>query len=283
MVRNFNLFKDLLESIDIICVVSNSSMENLKYNQNLLLFLKKKVLDVDFYVIANFQDRKKDTLKVDKIEELIGVKTFEYSAVQKDSKERIYSIIEEIIVRSIQEKKEKRQLISIYSDIWSKIENAKIFETQGDRIKAIECFSNAASQFKRLSSKIALTHDREEVEGLYHLSKAWEFMSYAQEKMEPKKFLEASNHFIQASEIIPDNKLKLLTLGNSEFCKVLNLVMEIEKSDKTSINTDNTLKIKEMFNKMAKLYKQGGFEKEVEWALVTSSSFEKYIKVLKKT
>jgi hypothetical protein len=283
LIDKFNSFKNLLASIDIICIVSNSSIDNLEITKKLFSNLKEKVFEVDFCIIANFQDRKEETLKVEKIEELLGEKTFGFSAVQKDSKEKIFSIIEEIIQKKIKEKEEKRNLISKYSDGWSEIENAKIFETQGDKIKVLECFSNAASQFQRLSSKIDLPQERGEIEGLYHISKALELMSYAQEKMEPKKFLEASNHFIQASEIISDNKLKLLALGNSEFCKALNIVTDFEIPNKRTITKDNVVKIKEIFNKMADLYKRGGFVKELEWALATSLSFDEYTKDLKET
>ncbi len=283
LINKFTSFKNLLESINIICIVSNSRMNNIESIKELFSNLKEKVFEADYYIIANFQDRKEEILKVEKIEELLGEKTFGFSAVQKDSKERIFSIIEEIVGNSIKKKEEKRHLLSNYSDVWSEIENAKIFERQGNRIKVIECFSNAASQFKRLSSKIDLKQESSEIEGLYHISKAWELMSYAQQKMEPKKFLEASNHFIQASEIIPDNKLKLLALGNSEFCKALNFVTDFEKSNKGSMTKDNTLKIKEILNKIADLYKQGGFEKEVKWALATSLSFDEYTKDLKET
>ncbi len=279
LINNFDSFKDLLEVIDIICIVLSSSMINLEYTQNLLVDLKNKVLDIDYFIIANYQDKKDIALEVEKIEELLEEKTFGFSAVQENSKERIFSIIEEMLKRTV---KKKKKPISKYNNIWSEIEQARNYETQGDKRKATKSFSNAASQFKRLFSNINIEKDREEPEVLYHLCKAWEFMLYAQENVKPEEFLEASNHFFEVSEIISDKKLKLLALGNSEFCKVLKLGMEFEQSNQNSISNDDYLKIKAIFNKTIDLYKQGGFEKEFKWALATSSYFDAFVEGLKK-
>jgi len=273
LVSNFNSFENLLSSIDIICIVSNSSTKNIRNTKKLLSNLKEKIPNVDYFIIANFQDKKELNIESVKIEELLGEKVFGFSAIQEDSKERIISIIEDILGSSI---KVKEEFISSYDDIWSEIENARNFETQGDIIKASEYFLNVATQFKKIYSNITIKSEKEEAEVLYHLCKAWEFMLDAQEKVEPKVFLEASNHFIQASELVHDNRLKLLALGNSEFCKVLKLVIDLEKSNTISINSDYIQNFKILLKKMVDLYKQGGFEEEANWSLTISSYLDKF-------
>ncbi len=282
LVNNFNSFKELLESIDIICIVSNSIMSNIENTQKYFLNLKEKVSNVDYYVIANFQDRKEAAVEVEKIEELLKEKTFGFSAIQKDSKERIISIIENILRLSVINKKDKKHILTKHNEIWSELENARINDTEGDKVKAIERFSNAASQFKKLYSEVKIRHDQDELNVLHYLCKAWESMIYAEEYKEPKKFSEAMNYFIQVSEIVKNNKLKLLALGNSEYCKILKLGMEFEQSNQTYINENDYLEIKAIFNKIADLYKQGGFQKELNWALTTSSYFDTFVKDLKK-
>ena len=277
LIKNLRSYKDLLQSIDIICVVSNSILSNIEDTRRSLLKLKQKLKGIDYYIIANFQDRKKTALEVEKIEELLEEKTFGFSAVQKDAKKRILSIIKDIVRISNLKKEEEKHLFRNYDDIWSEIEKARILETQGDRIKAIESFSNAASQFKRLFMRMESKREREEINIIYYLCKAWECMANAEEFKEPKKFLEAMNYFIRVSELIHYGKLKLLALGNSEFCKVLNLGMKFEQSNQTCINKEDYLKIKEIFNKIADLYRQGGFEKDKNWALATSSHFDAFV------
>ncbi|MFW9942373.1 MAG: hypothetical protein ACFFFT_15145 [Candidatus Thorarchaeota archaeon] len=257
-------------------------MSNIEDTRRSLLKLKQKLKDIDYYIIANFQDKKKTALKVEKIEELFEEKTFGFSAVQKDAKERILSIIKDIVRISNLKRKEEKHIIPEYDDFWSEIEKARILETHGDRIKAIESFSKVASQSKRLYTKMESKREREEINIIYYLSMAWECMANAEEFKEPKKFLEAMNYFIRVSEIIHDGKLKLLALGNSEFCKILNLGMEFEQSNQPYIKEGDYLRIKEIFNKIADLYKQGGFEKEKNWALATSSYFDAFVKDPKK-
>ncbi|MFX0039120.1 MAG: hypothetical protein ACFFAB_07290 [Candidatus Heimdallarchaeota archaeon] len=220
---------------------------------------------------------------MDKIEELTKEKTFGFSAIQKDSQERITSIIGKIIQLSMINTENKKHLLIKYDEIWSELEKARIFDVEGDRIKAIEYFSNAASQFKKLYSEVKLRRKQDEVHTLQILCKAWESMIYAEQYREPKKFLEAMNYFIQVNEIINDDKLELLALGNSEFCKVLKFGMEFEQSNQTYINDDDYLEINAIFNKIIDFYKQGGFEKELNWALTTSSYFDAFVKSLKKT
>lgn len=283
MIKNLDSFKNLLKAIDIICVVTNSIMDNIDKTRTLLSILKQKIHDVEYYIIANFQDRRDAALEVEKIEELLGEKTFGFSAVQKDSKERIFSIIEDIVRMSILEEGEEKHEIPKYDDIWIEIEKARILETQGERIKAAISFSKIASQFKRFYSDINLQQKGEEIDAIYYLCKAWESMAYAEGYKNPKRFLEASNHFFQASKVIHDRKLKLLALGNSEFCKVLKVGMEFEKSNQMNINKDDYLKIKAIINKVIDLYREGGFEKEAKWALATSSYFDGFVNDLKKS
>ncbi|MFX0007551.1 MAG: hypothetical protein ACFFA7_16495 [Promethearchaeota archaeon] len=282
LIDKFDSFKDLLDSTDIICFVLNSVINDIENNQKILSNLKEKVSDVSFYIIANFQDKEELALDVNKIEAILKEKTFGFSAIQHASKERIFSIIDEIVRMTIEGKDEKKHKFTKYDDLWLELEKARVFETEGDRIKAIAKFSNVASQIKNLSLVMELENEREELEALHYLCKAWECMIYAEEYQEPLKFSEAMNHFVQASEIIDDNKLKQVLLGDSEFCKILKFGMEFEHSNQTRIRTNDYLKIKEFFNKIMELYKQGSFEKGVNWALAKASYFDEFVKEFKK-
>ncbi|MFX1468550.1 MAG: hypothetical protein ACFFB8_07780, partial [Promethearchaeota archaeon] len=89
LISNLKSYKKLLQSINIICVVTNSTLTNVEKSQKLLSKLKQEIQNVDYYIIANFQDRKGTVIEIEKIEEIFGEKTFGFSAVQKDSKDEM--------------------------------------------------------------------------------------------------------------------------------------------------------------------------------------------------
>ena len=112
LIENSKFYRRLLDTIDIICIVTNSAASNLGRTQRYYSRLKKLVKKADFYIIANFQDQESSAFEPDKIEESFGIRTYGFSAIQKDSKEKIFSIITEILKTSVLEKiKVKQQQI----------------------------------------------------------------------------------------------------------------------------------------------------------------------------
>lgn len=102
------IYKTLLDSADIICLVTNSGAGNLSRTKQLFYELKKKANRADFYIIANFQDLVNTSFEPDKISESFGITTFGFSAVQADAKDIIYKIISSILKTSIIDKIEEK-------------------------------------------------------------------------------------------------------------------------------------------------------------------------------
>ena len=102
--ENSNLYKPLLDSVEIICIITNSGAGNLSRTKNIYDRLKKRAIKADFYIIANFQDLKKSSFEPEAIRESFGLTTFGFSAVDKKAKEDIYIILNEMIQNSIIEK-----------------------------------------------------------------------------------------------------------------------------------------------------------------------------------
>jgi len=109
LVNKSKLYRKLLDTVEIICIVSNSAASNLGRTKNYLNRLKPLVKKADFYIIANFQDLKESAFEPDKIEKSFEIKTYGFSAIQKDSKEKIYSIFIEMLKISVLEKLKARQ------------------------------------------------------------------------------------------------------------------------------------------------------------------------------
>ncbi|MFX0042831.1 MAG: hypothetical protein ACFE8L_07955, partial [Candidatus Hodarchaeota archaeon] len=163
---NLHQYRNLLKSVDVILMVSNSAASNLGRIKTFVSELKPEVKKADFYLLANFQDLKEVAFEPEKIEETLGIKTFGFTAIKEESKTKFIFIIKEILKNSILDKIEKKHILTIeeepifyseekveyekvdYVDIWDQIEQARILERKGEHLAAAEKFSCAATEFK---------------------------------------------------------------------------------------------------------------------------------------
>ena len=97
-------------------------------------------------------------------------------------------------------------------------------------------------------------------------------MEHAEEYKNAQQFSEEIKLFNQANDYLSDKKLKLLVQGNSVFCEALKLAIDFDKSDALNKKEEYYPKIKSLIKKAVKFYKQGGYQKEIEWALATLNS-----------
>jgi len=97
-------YKTLLNSIDIIILITNSTNSNLGKTNNLCSRIKPKVRKADFYLIANFQDEEDSAFEPEKIEEAFNLKTYGFSAIKRDANKKIMFIINEILRALIKKK-----------------------------------------------------------------------------------------------------------------------------------------------------------------------------------
>ncbi len=299
LVKYYPLYKDLLNSIDLILIITNSAASNLGRTQEIISKLKLKIQNIDFYLIANFQDLEDTAFKPQQIEDIFDIKTYGFSAIEDDSKDKFISILNKVLkisnltqennristsqdnsVITITEEAEPEEIHNVmdiqidYSVIWDKIEKAQILEKQGDHIAAAEKFASAASQFKNLCSDIENLQDNNEMNAIYYLCKAWECMELAEEQKEPSMYAESAELFNKASEFFLDSKYKSLALGNASFCRALEIGSKFDKSSDKTKKAEYYPEIKMMLRKAANSYRKGGFENEADWALATSTYFD---------
>jgi hypothetical protein len=109
LVKNSKLYRNLLDSVDIISIVTNSRGSNLGKTKSLLNRLKKKITKPDIYIIANFQDQQSVAFAPEKIEKSFDIQTFGFSAVKNDAKKKILSIFSEMLKKSVLEKKIRKE------------------------------------------------------------------------------------------------------------------------------------------------------------------------------
>jgi len=154
------------------------------------------------------------------------------------------------------------------------VEKARLLGKRGDHLVAAEKFSSAASQFKDICTKFKLERERRELEAIYHLCRAWENMELAENNEDSNKFAEAAHLFKKASNFFSNNKLKILSSGNSAFCQALELGCKFDETIDTEIKSELYPKIKVMLRKASSSYRKGGFENGADWALATSTYFD---------
>jgi len=95
-----NIYRQTLDSADIICIITNSGASNLTRTKKLLSILQPLVSRANFYVIANFQDVKMASFDPAKIEDFFALKTYGFSATLNNGKDKIRSIFKEMLNKS---------------------------------------------------------------------------------------------------------------------------------------------------------------------------------------
>jgi predicted amidohydrolase/tetratricopeptide (TPR) repeat protein len=154
------------------------------------------------------------------------------------------------------------------------LEEGRILGKKGEHIAAAEKFALASSQFRDICVLFKVKREREDLEAVYYLCRAWEDMELAENYEDPYRFSEAAGLFTKASDLFRDAKLKLLSSGNSAFCKALEYGCKFDETTDMGIKNNLYPKVKVNLSKAANLYQKGGFESGADWAQATSIYFD---------
>lgn len=92
-----NIYRQILDSANIICIVTNSGASNLTRTKRLFSRLKPLVKKGIFYVIANFQDVKLASFDPAQIENFFALKTYSFSAASKNAKKEVISMFKDML------------------------------------------------------------------------------------------------------------------------------------------------------------------------------------------
>lgn len=97
LVKHSKEYRNLLENSDSVMIATNSAMSNLQSTHKLYSELKQKVVVPNFYIIANFQDKKQIAIEKEKIQLMFGERTVALTAVKPEAKDVMVNILEEIL------------------------------------------------------------------------------------------------------------------------------------------------------------------------------------------
>ncbi|MFX1322142.1 MAG: nitrilase-related carbon-nitrogen hydrolase [Promethearchaeota archaeon] len=154
------------------------------------------------------------------------------------------------------------------------LEEGRILGKKGEHIAAAEKFALASSLFRDICILFKIKREREELEAVYYLCRAWENMELAENYEDPYRFSEAAKLFVKASDLFTDAKLKLLASGNSAFCQALEYGCKFDENIDMNVKKELYPKVKLTLSKAANLYEKGGFESGATWAQATSIYFD---------
>ncbi|MFW9969127.1 MAG: carbon-nitrogen hydrolase family protein [Candidatus Odinarchaeota archaeon] len=183
-------------------------------------------------------------------------------------------IKDKFTIKRIKKLEKVAQLRIKYCSARSNIEKARILAKQGEYCASAELFASAASEFRDVCNLFKNEREREELEAVYYLCRAWESMELAEKYTDPERFAEAADLFIKASKLFSDSKLKLLASGNSAFCQALKFGCEFDETLEYNTKVELYPKIRSILRKAASSYEKGGFKNGGNWALATSTYFD---------
>lgn len=101
------------------------------------------------------------------------------------------------------------------------LEEAKILDREGDHQSSSMKYGQAAEIFEKIKQASRSKQDQTEIELVINLSRAWQLMSQAEAEATPEFYEQASRLFEEAKQIAPNEKMKMLAMGHSRFCKAL--------------------------------------------------------------
>ena len=154
------------------------------------------------------------------------------------------------------------------------IETARLESKKGNHLVAAELYNKASSLFENLCQIYEVKREKEELMAIFYLCKAWENTERADVEKKSSLYAKASELFEKASNIFPESRMKLLSIGNSLYCSALESGSLFDKSTNLEEKINYYRKIKMHLRESSKNYQLGGFEKDAQWALATSTYFD---------
>jgi hypothetical protein len=152
------------------------------------------------------------------------------------------------------------------------LEEAKALDRRGQHSLSSDKYGKAAEAFEKQARMCESERDKMELGLIATLSHAWQKMTLAKTDKSPSLFLEASRLFERAKEDEPNEKMKVLALGHSHFCKAMEAGMRfLETMDESR----HTSAIKQLGSALD-YYAEAGFQNASQYAKATGLLFDAY-------
>lgn len=155
------------------------------------------------------------------------------------------------------------------------LEEARILDKKGDHYASSEKYGSASETFEKLSQRLESEQEQREFKFITCLSRAWQKMTRAEAEASPALYFEASQLFEEAKEFGSSERIKMLTLGHSRFCRAL------EAGTRFIDTRDRTLHdaVIQHLGSAADYYVKAGFQNASEYARATKLLFDAYVHI----
>jgi tetratricopeptide (TPR) repeat protein len=155
------------------------------------------------------------------------------------------------------------------------IEEARTLDKKGEHSASCEKYDSATEILENIIVELESEQEQKEIRYIISLSKAWQKMVQAEAETSPSLYEEASELFEEAKELCPNEKVKMLVLGHSRFCKAL--AAGTRFSDERDL-TLHSLAIKYL-ESAATHYLKADFMNASEYAKGTRLLFDAYVQM----
>jgi len=157
------------------------------------------------------------------------------------------------------------------------LEQARAQEKRGDLRAASVNYSSACDQFEGILKQVESEHDRNECKQIILLTKAWKTMASAEAEASPELYAEASRLFEEAKDVSRGEVGKLFALGNSRFCRALEIGTRFSDTGDISLH----VLVNEHLDSAASYYTKAGLAAASEYAMASKLLFEGYVHLKK--
>jgi tetratricopeptide (TPR) repeat protein len=155
------------------------------------------------------------------------------------------------------------------------LEQARILDKKGDHYSSSEKYGTAAETFEKINQSLESEQEQKEFNLIITLSRAWQKMTLAETETSPALYAEASQLFEKAKEFSPNEKTKMLVLGNSRFCRAL----EAGTRFVDTRDADAYAEAMKCLETASDYYIKAGFPKVSEYSDATKLLFDAYLHI----
>jgi hypothetical protein len=152
------------------------------------------------------------------------------------------------------------------------VEEAKILDKKGDHFSSSEKYSSAAVTMGKLSETADSESDKKELALTAILSQAWTKMTLAEAEENPAPYLEASQLFEKAKDLISSEKARTETLGHSRFCMALEAGMRFADTGDEALH----MAAVQHLESASRYYLKAGQQSASEYAKATGLLLDAY-------
>ncbi len=153
------------------------------------------------------------------------------------------------------------------------LEEARILDKKGDHFFSSRKYGSAAEAFEKITAVLAGGQEQRELRLFVILSRAWERMTGAESEASPTLYAEASQLFEEAKDFGQGDRVKMLMLGHSRFCKALEAGTKFADTRDPEMYVEAT----KLLGSAANYYNKADFRNVSEYAKATKLLFDAYL------